>query len=435
MSEQNFDVAVVGAGLAGILSARRILIENPTFRVVLVDREKSVGGRLRSSNATAGSWNTGLGLISEDLYNFWNETLKSDPDAPDLPSFGEHPLCRLGFVNASKIAETTTKDLLTAKGARVLGGLAASRDWITDQEFFQREGATGQDKVRPFSEIWPKSRKDASSAVMTQLNSLLGIPDLWHAAAQAVCQRANQLQGARMIERQTEAFEATIATPFFENRLSLRLGEQVISATFTGEKIWLLNTQLGTICAKNLVVAQPPWQALDWVPQKYWPPEILSLANRARPASLVVLSEKITNTSSELAELPDAIVIPVEEVHAIVCRDGTLSLQAVLEFERSMDHPEVVKSIRRLRRARKRLGQIYPWILTESEHIALLPVGWAQPYDSSEHRYIERLSEPWHRRNHLFFCGDSYGASYDGDANLLRSVVAVADQLQAPASK
>jgi hypothetical protein len=144
---------------------------------------------------------------------------------------------------------------------------------------------------------------------------------------------------------------------------------------------------------------------------------------------VLTLTERITANPLEIKHIPSMTLIPVENAVATLCEDGSLCIQTSLEFESSMDHPTVVKAIRSLRRARKRLAQALPELTSTGEHLALIPTGWAQPISANDSKYVERLEKTPSSKNKVFFCGDTYGSDYEGDLNLTKSVVNVTESL------
>ena len=140
--------------------------------------------------------------------------------------------------------------------------------------------------------------------------------------------------------------------------------------------------------------------------------------------SAVVLTEKVSENIDE--SLPDVFLIPAEGVQAYLTKTSAgqeITFQATIDFEISHQAPEVVKAVKRLKRARRKLLVAYPGFCSENDQIALVPVGWAQSPSSSETKAIERLGKQPLNKNGLAFCGDAYGASYDGESNLIKSVL------------
>ena len=90
----------------------------------------------------------------------------------------------------------------------------------------------------------------------------------------------------------------------------------------------------------------------------------------------------------------------------------------------------MVKAVKALKRARKKLQQLHPGAVTETNFIALLPVAWAQSPLHGDRRWLIRLGQKNFNAANLAFCGDAYGPSYDGDANILKSLSSACETLK-----
>ena len=189
-------------------------------------------------------------------------------------------------------------------------------------------------------------------------------------------------------------------------------------------KIWQIKTNRGVFSTKKLVVAVPPWE-VSWLPKNFWPPKLLNLIIKTRPVSAVVLCEKLIDIDSPL---PSTIFVPSEKSQIIIERDE-ICYQSTLHHELSLQAPAVVKAVRRLKRARKKLHAARPDLKAEGEHLALIPAGWAQPVAASEHKWPEKLAKQDFQTPNLAFCGDAYGDASLGDTNIINSVVSGLDQI------
>ena len=167
------------------------------------------------------------------------------------------------------------------------------------------------------------------------------------------------------------------------------------------------------------MVATSLWETPGWLPRNHLPKHLANLLTRTKPSSLVVLSE--SRSEGLEMDLPDQLLIPAEECQVVV-EGAEVCFQATLDFELTMQAPAVVKAVKRLKRARKKFLDAYPGLGLSGDHIALIPVGWAQ----SDRRYLEKTAD--FQRDHLAFCGDSYGPSILGDENILSSLAAAREQ-------
>ncbi|MEN9834472.1 MAG: dependent oxidoreductase, partial [Pseudomonadota bacterium] len=76
-AEQIYDVIVAGGGISGVMAAAKIAAANPNAKVLLIEKEAALGGRLRQSTAELPRPGYGLSAVSDALYEAWQETLAS----------------------------------------------------------------------------------------------------------------------------------------------------------------------------------------------------------------------------------------------------------------------------------------------------------------------------------------------------------------------
>ena len=160
-SHIDVDVLIAGAGIAGVLLAARLTALRPDLTILVVDSEATPGGRAHTltpddSGAGPSQWTYGLGYLSEGLLNFWDQTLKQDPESQDLNSFISGRVETFGEMSSGKISTVSLKDLNGIKGSRLIGGLAAGRDWVDP---CQLDVGEKDISAMSFAEVWGKSRK------------------------------------------------------------------------------------------------------------------------------------------------------------------------------------------------------------------------------------------------------------------------------------
>lgn len=427
-SHTDVDVLIAGAGLAGVLLAARLTALRPDLTILVLDSEPTPGGRAHTltpdeSGAGPSQWTYGLGYLSEGLLNFWDQTLKQDPESQDLNSFISGRIETVGELSSGKVSTISLKDLSGIKGARLIGGLAAGRDWVDPCQLDAEEKDIS---TKSFSEVWGKSRKSPASAVIEALAPIVGIPDIWNASATAFVQRFKSLCSGPYTGKWVQAAARTLEQASKNGRVQFLGQAHVVQAHYTCDK-WLIKTRVGNFSAASLAVAQPPWLALEWLGQAQWNPHVLHMTNRTRPSSVVILTEKLNLPRP--AQLPDILWVAAEQVQVVTAFDGSIVFQATLDYEFSMDHPMVVKAVRRLKRAKKRVDQLFPGLLSEKDHLALLPVAWAQSYSLADRRMLDKVDLQNHQCAKLTFVGDAYGSSYEGDNNIIKSVSAAAKVL------
>ena len=175
---------------------------------------------------------------------------------------------------------------------------------------------------------------------------------------------------------------------------------------FQAENSWHIAAQQGRFSARNLVVAQSPWQALTWLERKHIPIPVLKLGLKSKPVSIVTLCERLLAPCI----LPDVTLVPAEGVELYHNRKQSICLQATIDYELSLDAPSVGKAIRRLKRAQRKVHKLLDGAATAGEKIALQTVAWAHAPAVSEQKFIAAL-EAWKQdgKERLFFVGDAYG--------------------------
>ena len=196
-----------------------------------------------------------------------------------------------------------------------------------------------------------------------------------------------------------------------------------------GDGEWSIQSKQGLFKTSKLVVAQPIWDAVKWVHKKYYPKQVLNLMGKTTPISTVVLSTKLTQGDAD--KINAITIVPAENVHVVKSSNQELCFQATIEYEQSLHAETVVKAIKRLRRSVKKFFLAHPEHKNDGENIALVPVSWAQNTGAESHNHLDVLSEYEYYDDHLVFCGDAYGNSFDGDLNCIQSINAATDRILA----
>jgi glycine/D-amino acid oxidase-like deaminating enzyme len=415
------DVIIAGAGLGGLLTLCELSRRHPTWTFELVEREPWIGGRLRLTSREHGTWSCGLHAIGAELFDYVQSVLQTE-DAEISQAF--HPRQGFGVLAAQKITTAKGTSILAPEVAKAMGGTAATRDWGMLLELLEKEAGSEQDQAQAFNQVWKGDKKSATLIVLEHLAHLWGVPDLSPSSAQILAARALQASKGQWSGPWDRLFEPLIADLRSQDRLIVHTRAQIMAAKYE-EKTWQLATTVGAVTGQRLVVAQSPWEATPWLPKDLWPSRLLNIASKTKPVSLVILSQHRTDNA---ADLPQTLVIPAEEVQVQIDAQQ-ICYQATLNYELTVQAPAVVKAVKRLKRARKKLEAVNPDLKTEGEHIALLPVAWAQTVAPSEQRWLEKMDGANVQRSHLGYCGDAYGAEADSDRNLIASVQAVCDAM------
>jgi len=420
MTQQEYDVMIVGGGLAGVMMAARVHDMNPNASILLLEKDTSLGGRISATSRGQHRWGYGFSGLTRELFDFWNQSMKLDPESQDLPHYAEGSFESLGIFAASKMTTVSWREAFGKEGARAIAGGAAVRDWGHIEKFLQdvNDGDKGD---QAFAQVYGGNRKSPSALVAEQLSQCWGIPDLWTATAKAVVERSEMWRSGLIKGRWNEAIAAMLGSPRIKERLTVLTEARVVNGK-KQDGLWLIDTGRGPFVGKRLVVAQSPWEAVQWLAKDAWPTSLLTIASKTKPASVVMLTE----TMSKPVPLPDTILIPAENAQVMV-EGRELCFQATLNYELTVQAPEVVKAIKALRRARKKLTTAIPELELSGEHLALLPVGWAQPTACSERRWMEKLEKGNFQSKDLVFCGDAYGESFNGDKNLMSSVLSACE--------
>jgi len=456
-----YDVLIAGGGTAGVLTAARLAAAHPGLRIALLDQGRTLGGRMRTSSPEDQVHGYGLSAGSDDLFGVWQQALRElGASAEDLTALPIQRQQHLGVLASGRIVQQEIQEWFTPKGARLLGGLTASRQW-GEVEDILRQGASAAGLAKPvsetsarsgavkgsapegnantdddqdddpeevaaarshaFSHYWKQPRKAPAAIVLEHFASAVGIPDVWGAATAALADRA-AFHGSRLHSGSwAEMMAILVAQPAFAEAVHIEMSNRLLHADFEGG-LWTIAAEKGAYRARSLVVAQSPWQAAQWLKRSLWPTQLLQLASKTKPVSMVVLTERLLFAEDVAHDLPDVTIVPAERVQIIRSGERELCFQATIDYELSLQAPAVIKAVKALKRARKKLQQIYPETVSESGHVALLPVAWAQSPVHSDRRYLERLDKKSYQTPTLAFCGDAYGARYDGDANLIQSV-------------
>lgn len=443
---QAADIVIAGGGLAGVLAAARLAAAHPTARIVLLEKDAVLGGRLRTTSKDSDRvFSYGLNAISEKLFDFWQQTLRQDIEMGDeLVTTGVTSQSKVGILSGSKIADVDIDLWFSAKGARALGGYTAARQWEEVESIVHKpragavvahdddgdeadaEGEEEETKLKPFGHYWSKPRKAPAAIVLEFFGGAFGIPDIWSAHPEAIAERAGFHAGKLRSGALANVLKQTIEQPSFQQAVTVVTSARIGDARYA-DNVWTVDAAGGSFTAPVLIVAQPPWQAIEWLPRSFWPTQLLQIANKTKPVSAVVLSERIIKGNPEM---PDVVIIPAERVQVVRNDKDELAFQCTIDFELSLQAPAVLKAVRQLKRAKKKLMAMFPDLVLEGDHIMLQPVAWAQSPASADVRWLERLGRKTFNAEHLAFCGDAYGPSYDGDVNLVKSVVSALDSIK-----
>lgn len=415
-SGQNYDVIIVGGGIAGILTATRLLLNHPNKSFLILEQSPYAGGRLKSSIPNENIWATGMSAMTDKLLSFITNTLHAFPEACDSQKWLNARRDTLGILSANQLSTCLLSEFMEPQSASLLGGAPAAREWQKLTHILENHEHEALDQ--PFNKIWKGDTKNPAIIVCQHFARLMGIPDLWTATIASLKSRASYIRQASHYGQLQNLATHLVELGQQVGRIDLVTSCRVIEG-FYQDLSWFCQTEKGKFKSSILIVAQPPWQTIGWLEQRQIPINILNISLKSKPVSIVTLSEQLL----EPCKLPDITLFAAEQVEIFHNRSSDLCFQATIDYELSFDAPSVEKAIRRLRRAHKKLHQFLGEQTTKGEHIALLPAAWPNSPHYSERRLMHKLSKEDIFSPHLCFVGDAYGASYNPEDNLLDSLL------------
>ena len=423
-----YDVIVAGGGWCGCLQALSLKSLHRDWNIALVEKESFYGGRVRSGTTPMVS-SCGLNLISTSLVILLKQKVEElTNDTSKVEELFSNNMKQIESVSVCSAGELKTLgygELFGDKGMKTIGGAAALRDWSRKKDnLWEKYKKAGTDSRVMFSKVYEGSLKDPCGAVLDIYAQNLGIPSLGSSLFLSFMQRLQQAEQAEICVGQWSDILSGITA--LVDGIDFMPDTLIVSGTKTQEG-WQLKTQRGLFETTRLVVAQSPWEALNWLDQNYYPPELLSIALKAKPVSVVSLTHSIESTAdlnSDIEdrialEFSDMILVPSEQVSVINTLGRTLSYQTPVDYEMFLDAPVVSKAVRRLKRAKKKLMSLFPDIKTGNDFISLIPAGWTQII-SQQSRQMP--GSDLYNTEDLGFSGDSYGESFCPDENIARSV-------------
>ena len=422
--ENSYDVIIAGGGLAALLAAVKLHQAQPDLSILLLEKEPQLGGRLRPQDVNQNQWNYGFSTIHATLFEYWDHLLKADPEALDLPTFAKGHLENAGILASQTITPVAVSQLFGADGAHAIAGAAAVRDWVKVEQVIAKL-EEGKQPDQNFGNVWGGTRKDPSTIILNLLGNLWGVTDIWGAHAESLFQLFAGFKVKRFFGDWHEAISNMIQRPTLAEKLSVKTKCRIGQAALVDGR-WRVKSEQGTFDGKHLVVAIPPWECLSWLSKEYMPLPLIQVSSRVRPVSVVTLGATITSGHTHEAgqthDLPHIVLVPSEQVQVMINPAGDICFQATLDFEMTLQAPDVVKSVKRLRRAHKKFFGALPGLVVQGDHMTLKPVGWSRSLIPSSLRLMKNLEHRPFQTDMITFCGDAYGANVEGDLNIISSV-------------
>jgi hypothetical protein len=407
---REFDVLIAGGGLAGVLAAARLTASFPHIKVALLEKSPQVGGRLRSSLQVTGEWGYGLSLVGEPLYHYIQQSLTVNPHSSlDISAVIKRKQDACGFLSGGKLHTLLQKEVFSSTAAKILGGPAAANQWAGLWEIISNPEQANATLARQGKQLG----KNPAATVLAQFAPFCGLADIWQAPMGALLDRSQAVAAGSYFGPWEVLLGELIASS--DPQLSVFTSCQIASARLE-ESTWTVVSAQGTMKARWLLVAQPPWEAVEWLDKKSCHPWLWFLANQSKPTSAVVLVEKITNEGTA-REIPCTFV-PAEEALVYRLGDGCITSHTIIDYEQSLNSPAVVKAIKQLRRANAKYKKAFAGLETQGEYIALKSVAWPQ----TAYLRGQKLDYAHDAALRQSFCGDAYGTSFLPDENLIESV-------------
>ncbi len=409
---KNYDIVIAGAGLTGLLAGIRLRQTYPSAKILILEKEQSPGGRLRTPDETENFGSCGLHYISQDLFNFLNHTMLSSSKGEGDLSLPAAKLQKISILQGKLIETIPASAMFSAEMAKVLGGNSAARQWESFAPNFQNINETNA--FLPLHKATTLNKKDPFLDVLSSMSLGLGIIDPWNATLKSFEDRSRYFAKGLYCG----PWRDTLNNMIRWNELEIAPPGAIMDAFFEGG-VWNLKTQHESVMAKALVVAQAPWEATSWLRRDHFPAGFIQLALKFSPISVLTLTLRFQEDLS----LPQYILVPSERVQIHQLNAKELCLQVILDFETFLDAPRVVQAVKQVKRAKNKLCKQAELAQPINEFLGLRPVGWAQDTHYDGKKSLEGYDTKKINAAHLVFCGDAYGNSYDPDQNLIRSLL------------
>jgi len=425
---QSYDVVIAGGGMSGFLAAVQLAGLKSGATIHLIEAEKHFGGRLRSSRRELSRWGFGNNIISRQLFEFLSEKVRGIYPQWSMDQYLVHGLTQVSFCSGGKANIFQYHQLLDSLGFKAMGGRTAAKEWSEMEGVFSADSKISHESVGKSLSI---KKTGASGTVLSQVAKVLGIPDVWNTSTSLLKSKSEALRDYKDFQVHGESsklegegfcepFLAGYFDDMIDDTLELLHHDKFISVAKQCRlldvrqdgDVWILQTEKGPIQTRKIIMALDPWTLMSAMTREMMPVAVSNMALKSKPVSIVSLSSQIV--SGELDS--DCFIIASEDVQVLKHGD-TVTFQATIDYEMSLDAPEVVKAVKRLKRSAKKLVQYAPGLEIKGEFVGLVPVAWCQPTNSQDHKFIERMANL--NSSSLAFVGEAYGTSYNGDRNIM----------------
>jgi hypothetical protein len=429
----------------------------------------------------------GLQIVTSDVYTDLCQELAGEDKGllTELESFARPLGKSIGLIAASKEAKLERDQVFSAAGFRALGGAAAQKEWAVFSDLVTGLDDLPDEKLKEksFSKTWEKGKKSAGSIVLGQYAQILGVADHWTAHLESLRQRIEEFSkdhvviGSGFFERLEDLLlgegslfsnlEIKLATPILrasyqDKYLSpkeqvenlypdgiVAYTEAMASSQGSGSETeaenavdktktqataeaspedqvldgWFLSTRGVQYRAKKLVVACSLWNTRSWLSKKHLPQELVQVAVKSLPVSVVVSHKLSLQDLPE--ELSDLTLVPAEDTQIWKLGPRHLYCQVTVSYEQSIQAKPVVNAIRKIRRALRKLKEVYPSIeVKDEEHVALVSNGFEVDVSAEFFAEMQKIDASV-QLDHLGFVGANFGPTYQSFANLQYSIGAI----------
>jgi len=414
-----FDRIIVGGGLSGIIALQRAKILYPGKKILLMENKPFLGGRHGQPFTSDVHHGYGFNRLHKQFVEFWEQTSRQQANH----AFFQQLNMASVFSSLSILIGKNLKKVFFDKNfikntCQHLGGNTAVEDYTQYAEYF--DAFSSESISSPLLIQFSKNiQKSSLQKILPMLSPLFGTLNPLHQSysvfqkrLRALCSKKYMIANwQKMIEN---LFQGDLSAHVIFNIYAIKAEDR--------EDLWVISTNKGEFKTKRLIVAQSPWQASYWLQRKYWPLPLLKVLHKVSPLSAVCLSIPI---NLEKKEPTDPILIPSEHTLAIFSL-YSVKFYKYIGFEQSLQAPLVIKALKSLKRAARRL--LFKLEISEDfshkYHTALLPVAESFSWKKGESRYLEQLAQPRRFQTpRLSFVGDAYGHYELLEQNVIHSAL------------
>lgn len=410
MSRDVYDLIIVGSGLEAYVAAARAAHHDAVEHILHLE---NIDLPLEVMHRETPDIKIEL---SPALHSYLSNSCALSPEAADFPAAEEASHGLYGVFSGGELRHFATSDLFAESSIKAFPGTSA-KEWGDLATL--AEAATAEidfKKAAPLGKNWGHPRNGAASKLVENIAYAVGIPNIWQSHALCLRERLQYLQNATQPLSLAKIKEALHSLPQVAAKVTLQ--QSAITAAAKEEGLWQVQSTHGLAQGRRLLIAESPWNAVEWLDRAEMPLPLLKIALKSKATSRVTLT---LNDVSMPNWKKGFFLIPSEDVYAAI--DSGLELRASIDYEHSLDAAVVVKAVKRLKRAAAKLQKAFPELGFKGERLALAPFAWTQDCSITQLTTIRSLEEAAvFQKPQLAFCGASYGPSYSPEENFLSSL-------------